>query len=101
MSYEAWRISFQSSEAAARAAYEQLQAANQSKQGVAICTPNTNMKNKQINKTFKVISKDQGGDQCEAIAPRGYVQAGDHAKFLLEHGHTEVHIKITYEKAKQ
>lgn len=54
------------------------------------------MKNKEIYKTFTVTSTDMSGDHTQATAPRGYVQASDHAKRLLESGHTNVQITISY-----
>lgn len=54
------------------------------------------MKNKDIHKTFTVTSTDMSGDLTQATAPRGYVQASDHAKRLLESGHTNVQITIRY-----
>lgn len=55
------------------------------------------MKNKEIYKTFTVTSTDMSGDHTQATAPRGYMQASDHAKRLLESGHSNVEITITYE----
>lgn len=58
------------------------------------------MKNKDLNKTFSVMSTDPASQKVYITeCPRGYVQACDHAKSLLEAGHMHVQISITFERA--